>query len=193
MAQVLEWMKKLKGRFGGEKGVRLVLILGLAGMALILLSEFWPGGETEKAPEGAAVQVDYAAQLEEKLTRLVTSIEGVGKAQVLVTLENGVEYVYASEEKKNTDVTHDYSGQEVTKLHEKDNSESNYILVDGSGGKEALIRTQKEPKVKGVVVVCEGAGKAEVEEQVIRAVTTALNLSSVQVCVSQMAYDTDSK
>lgn len=181
--------KKLKELWSGEGRVKLILAAGILGILLILLA---PTGrqkerQTEAPAPQAATDADYAAQLEDKMYRLVTSIEGVGRAQVLVTLENGVEYVYASAEKKNTDVTQDFSGEEVRKLHEKDNSESSYILVDGSDGKEALVRTRLEPTVRGVVVVCDGADNIAVQARVISAVTTALDISSAQVCISKMA------
>ena len=185
---VLLTAKKLKEFFSGEKRVKLILAAGILGIALILLAPSPRSVKTQEAPVAEAFSGEaYAAKLEEKMLGLITNIEGVGNAQVLVTLENGVEYVYASQEKKNTDVTHDYSGEEVRKLHEKDNSESSYILVDGSSGKEALVRTWREPTVKGVVVVCEGGDDIDVQARVIQAVTTALDISSTQVCISRMA------
>jgi len=183
--------EKLKGLLHSEGRIKLIVLLGLCGIALILLSEFLPKQSKKQAPQPQASQTNetYAIQLEEKIYALVTSIEGVGKARVLVTLESGVEYVYANAEKKNTDVTQDYSENGIKKLHEKDNSENSYILVDNGNGKEALIKTQIEPKVKGVVVVCEGAESIVVEERIINAVKTALDLSSTQVCITKMAKE----
>lgn len=194
MADIKAHIKKL---LHGEGKMKLIVLLGVCGIALILVSEFLPKQaktkEGARQPETAATSEAYAAQLEDKIHALVTSIEGVGKANVLVTLENGVEYVYASAEKKNTDVTQDYSDSEVKKLHEKDNSENSYILVDNGNGKEALLKTRIEPKVKGIVVVCEGAEDIVVEERVIDAVKTALGLSSTQVCVTKMAPQTKTR
>lgn len=182
-------VKKLKELWSGERRVGLILAAGVLGIVLILLAP--TGRQKEQQTEAPVPQTlsdaDYTAQLEAKMYRLVTSIEGVGRTEVLVTLENGAEYVYASEEKKNTDVTQDYSGEEVKKLHEKDNSESSYILVDGSDGKEALVRTRLEPTVRGIVVVCDGADDIAVQARVIQAVTTALDVSSAQVCIVKMA------
>ncbi len=188
MANIKE---KIKTLLCSEGKVKIIVLLGLCGIALILLSELLPKQSKKQEPQPQVSQTNaaYASQLEDKIYALVTSIDGVGKARVLVTLESGVEYVYANAEKKITDVTQDYSENGVKKLHEKDNSENSYILVDNGNGKEALIKTQIEPKVKGVVVVCEGAESIEVEERIINAVKTALDLSSTQVCITKMAAE----
>lgn len=186
-------MERIKEAFvklvQGDGKIKLIVLLGICGIVLILLSEIGPKADAKQAQPSNEVFTNesYAAALEDKIYTLVTSIEGVGKAKVMVTLESGIEYVYASAEKKNTDVTQDFSDDGVTKLHEKDNSESSFILVDGGNGKEALVKTQIEPKVKGVVVVCEGAEHPAVQERVIEAVKTALDLSSTQVCITKMA------
>ena len=86
LARISEWLK-------GEKGRRLIVAVGLLGMGLILLSQFWSTDE-RSAPASAD---DYAAVLEQRLVDLVSSVEGVGSCQVLVTLESGTEYVYTSQ------------------------------------------------------------------------------------------------
>ena len=58
--------------------------------------------------------------------------------------------------------------------------------MDGSDGKEALIKTQIEPKVKGVVIVCSGGEQALVQQRVIDAVTIALDIDSSKVCVTKL-------
>jgi stage III sporulation protein AG len=63
-----------------------------------------------------------------------------------------------------------------------------YILVEsGYGSKEPLIRTQLEPKIQGVVIVCEGADNIRVEQSLINVATTTLGISSARVCVEKIA------
>lgn len=83
--------------------------------------------QSSQTPQDAvSVSVDnetFCKQMEEKIHHLVSSIQGVGEAQVWVTLESGVEYVYLQEEVRNTDTTKDYDSEGVKTLREKDNSE----------------------------------------------------------------------
>lgn len=91
----LLWQEKLKKLFAGDKKVRIIAVLGIAGILLILLSEFLPGGKSKERAEQntvASVEEDTAAkaqQLEQKLRSIVECIEGVGQADVMVTLQNG--------------------------------------------------------------------------------------------------------
>ena len=59
-------------------------------------------------------------------------------------------------------------------------------MDSGSGKREALLKTEKQPKVKGVVVVCEGAGNIVVEQRVLNVVTTSLDIPSNKVCVTKL-------
>lgn len=84
---------------------------------------------------------------------IVSQIDGVGEAHVSVTLDSGIEYVYAKEEKQDTDTRDGASGSTTTRA----SSEEKLIIVeDENGRKTALLRKTLLPAVRGVVVVCEG-------------------------------------
>ncbi|MEG0571350.1 MAG: stage III sporulation protein AG, partial [Oscillospiraceae bacterium] len=69
-------------------------------------------------------------------------------------------------------------------VEQSDNLETKTrILQDQNGNKTALLKTQIEPTVKGVVIVCEGGANATVESDVTQAVMTALDIKSNKVCV----------
>ena len=116
--------------------------------------------------------------LEERLTAMVERIDGVGRCRVMVTLENGVKYVYASEEKTGRD--HKLQGDTESQT---DDSETTVILVQTDDGYEGLLVTELQPTVKGVVVVCEGGGDAAVQMRVKEALTAVLNVTERRVCV----------
>ena len=186
--KALEIWKKAVSIFNTDKKIKWIVLIGMIGILLILLSEILPQHTT--APQDAvSVYIDnetFCRQTEEKIYNLVSSIQGVGEAQVWVTLESGAEYVYLQEEIRNTDTTKDYDSEGVKTLREKDNSEQKYILVNKNGEEQPLLQKQLEPTVQGVVIVCEGAGSAQVNEQVVNAVTCALGISSNRVYVAQL-------
>lgn len=174
-AKILEFLK-------GGKGRKLVVALGVAGIGLILLSEFWP--QTSKEAVAKASAEEFVTKTEEKLMAIIGSIEGAGTCQVMVTLENGVEYVYASQQKLNTDRVEDQSGNS-NKVSQRDDSEKSIIVVDTDEGRKGLLVTEIQPTVKGVVIVCEGGDQPLVRQRIVDTVTTALNISSQRVCVTK--------
>ncbi|WP_040196967.1 hypothetical protein [Candidatus Soleaferrea massiliensis] len=174
-----------------DKKVGIILIIGLVGIALIFLSEFIGGTPKKEEKDFSNQDIltnNYAYELEEKLLKVVSTIEGVGQAQVMVTLENGVEYVYAQEEKTSVDRNEDTKSDSTTKTQEKGSSEGKIVVIDGQNGtKEALVQTEKQPTVKGVVIICEGGDDIMVEQKIIDVVGTALDISANRVCVAKKA------
>lgn len=173
-----------------DKKMKLVMVVGITGIILIALTTFLPKKSTD-TPE---VSLDekttaaYEAEIEKAIAELVASIDGVGKSKIMVTLKNGVEYVYAKEEKQNSDTTNG-SGSDQT-VQQRDNYEQKTILVEDSNGrKTALIKTTLEPTVKGVVVVCEGGDDILVQQRVTDAVKTALGIGANNVCVTKLTLE----
>ena len=182
-------MESVSNYIKSDKGRRIIIIAGIAGIVLILLSGILP-----RQPSGdgsAASQADYAGyreDIETRLTDIIDSIVGVGSSKVMVTLQNGVENVYADGEKYDYDSVRDDTNGDSVRSQERENTEKNPVIIDSAGGgKEALIITQIEPKIKGVVVVCDGGDDRLVQQRVINAVTTALDISSSRVCVTRIS------
>lgn len=182
---VRRWLSQEKNRR------RALVAAGLAGMALILLSEVWPAPredpqaqETAAAPQVLSDQ-QYAQDLERRLEELLESIQGAGECQVMVTLSQGVEYVYASEDKTSQDQTQDRTDGTASRLQQKDTSEGRIVLLeDSSGSSQPLLASTKQPRVNGVAVVCDGGRSAVVSQRVVETVSCVLGIRPSQVSVS---------
>lgn len=171
-----------------EKNKSLIIILGLLGIFLIFISNFLKpkGGNVKKIPETKINSDQYSERLERNLESIVSSIKGAGEAKVLVTLENGTETVYATEEKKNKEASEDKTNGETTRKKESDDCEKKYITIkDCEGTEHALAVTEIQPKIKGVIIVCSGGDNPTVQQRIISAVTTALSIPSNKVCVTK--------
>ena len=167
-----------------SRGVKLAGAIGVVGMGLILLAEWLPSGAKETATVPQKTAEGYRTEIEERLGVLLSGMQGVGNCQVYVTLESGVEYVYAKEQKENSDYSEN-KNEGSEKVSRSDNTQENIIIIDKNGEKTGLLLTEIQPQVKGVVVVCDGGDNAAVSERVVVAVTTALNISSRRVCVTK--------
>ncbi len=86
-------MKKpdFKRLFADEKIKRIIIISGVLGIALIFLSSFF------ELPDGNGISnnvSEYKEQMQTSITEMLSMVEGVGNASVLLTIENSVEGVY---------------------------------------------------------------------------------------------------
>lgn len=186
---MMEEMKKRLTDFlsADKRRVNLIVLLCAAAVLLIIL----PGTDCAVRDEKTATQSDpaesYARSLEEKLEKTIREIEGAGETRVLITLQGGREYIYAREDQTSSDLSEsvDPSGRQSS--DESQNRQSNLIIIDTDQGEQALVCTELMPAVNGVVVVCAGAGDPAVKERIMAVVTTALNISSKRVCITQLS------
>lgn len=169
---------------GGQRRTNLIIMLAAGAVLLILLSGCPQSGESDDQITTTTAD-QYAAQLEQRLEQIISTVEGAGKSRVMVTLQNGVEYIYASEDAVSTDSSEstDSSGRQSS--GEREEHQSSHIIIDTGQGEQALVRTELMPSVSGVVVVCPGAGDPEVAQRIMSVVTTALDISPKRVCITQ--------
>lgn len=178
------WLVRIKERLRGGGRRTLLLVAGAVGIALIGLSELWPE-RTERVEDSLTAEA-FIQQTEERLRTIVSRIEGAGECEVLVTLENGVEYVYATEERNSSDRRED-TDDSASRLTQSSGNESSVIVVDTDSGREGLLVTELQPTIRGVVIVCEGGDREEVRLRIIEAVTVATDLSAKRVCVTKLS------
>ncbi len=179
-------LEGVKALFSEERRGRVLMAVGILGMLLVLFSQcsFSDRADTSTQTDSASISAEeYTKALEKRLGNLIESMEGVGRAQVMVTLESSAQMVFATEEKVQTDRMQDVTGEEKRREQVSGNSQSSLVLVDGGNGKRPLVKTQLEPTVRGVVVVCAGAESKVVSARIIDVVTTALGIGANKVCV----------
>lgn len=178
-----QWIENFKNE---KQRNKIILIFGVIGLILIMISEILPE-ENQKISENIVNQNTenevYVKNMEKKLISLVENVSGAGKSDVMITLEQGIEYVYASESKKVIDETQSRDGENNSKIQQKDNSEKKIVVLEENGVNRPLVQTSREPQIKGVVVVCEGGNSSVVKARITEVLTIVLGIGSNQVCV----------
>ncbi len=120
--------------------------------------------------ENYGTSVEYVGYLENKLSNVLSKVSGVGKVQVIITLENGFTYEYATDTETKTMVS---NGTETTVTTET------VILVSN----EPVVVKEIYPSIKGVVVVAEGAKDVTVRLNILTAVETVLEVDRNNITI----------
>lgn len=173
---------KLQNKFGLSKKAFIICIIGVLGLMLIVFSEFIPKGKSDKSHDDSSSVLDAAysntfkSDIEKELKEIISKIDGVGEVSLMLTLDGTTEYVYAEDVDTQTD---------ENSTGKSDKYKNEVIIVDSDGNETALVKKIIEPKVKGVVIVCTGGGNIEIKERVIKAVSSALNISTNNICVEK--------
>ena len=87
----------LKERIGKEKLLKLAFISGIAGMIIILISDFVSVEKTTVEKNKCIDISSYRIELQDEMERMLEKIEGVGKVEVMITFSGTEEYVFAEE------------------------------------------------------------------------------------------------
>jgi stage III sporulation protein AG len=178
-------------KLSGKRVTTILLIIGLAGIALIFLSDFFHSDSTNTQTNQSSSSAitdslnAYETQTQSALDNIIGSISGVGRVKVLVTVESGVENIYETDNKQSTEKTGGDDNSTQAELSSSSES-SHVILNNNNGGEQALLKKQIQPTVLGVVVVCDGGSNPDVQESVVNTVSCALGLATNKITVLQM-------
>lgn len=185
--QTNENKKTLSTVLSGEGFKKLIIIVGLVGIGLIFCSSFFAKDKNEQPTaqqQPTETADDYAENMQKDLSSIISSIEGVGKTKVLVTVERESQSVYATD--SDTQIKESTSADSTK--DSQTNTKNNYVIIkEKNGSQQALKITELKPKIKGVLIVCEGADSPIVKKNVIEAVTVSLDIPSSKVCVSKLS------
>lgn len=192
MQEEKEIASKFENFTKNPKFVKLIIVVGLIGIGLILLSSIKPykkESDNNKASNASVAYVNltqYENNLEQSLADIISSIDGAGKTRVMITMDSTVEQVYATN--KTMSQKDRVNSGENTETNKDASADSTYITVELSDGtQQTVLLKEIQPKVRGVLVVCSGGDNSVVKEKIVDAVTKALDISSSRVGVAGLS------
>lgn len=172
-------MSKIKSFFEKFKKIKhihiyVAVLVGIV-ICLIYFCSFTsgkkkPDNTDNNSTENYGTSVEYIDFLENKLSNVLSKVSGVGKVEVIITLESGFTYEYATDTETKTMVS---GGTETTVTTET------VILVSN----EPVIVKEIYPKIKGVVVVADGAKDVSVRLNILTAVETVLEVDRNNITI----------
>lgn len=142
---------------------RYALLVLLVGLVLMLLPT---GSDSQTKQPITDASPSKEQDVTQELTQILASIQGVGKVQVMLTVEEGEKTVYQYDEKA--------SGKDTV------------IITDGNREETGLVYQVISRKYRGAVVVCQGADSASVRLSVIEAVAKVTGLGTDRISVLKM-------
>lgn len=155
---------------------RAVLIVLLAGVLLLVSGG---RGTQETAASADATEGETAfdlAAFEQTLCDKLAAVDGVGRVELMLSLEQSGEAVYAVNTRQTT-------GMDSSQSYESDLT----ILSDGSYGEKPVTVKNLLPTFRGAVVLCDGADNAQVRLAVTQAVSTVCGIGTDKVTVLKMS------
>ena len=166
------FLEKLKKR--SKTDYLIIILIGV----LVMIVAVPTGDKTEKKDKTEQTQqeteekkqTDDTEELEAQLEALISRMEGAGKTQVMITLEDDgflqVDKNISTDEQKREETT---------------------VVYDTGEGDQPYVIRKERPKVKGVVVVAEGGDDPKVVSAISDAVMSLFDIEAHRVIVVKMS------
>lgn len=140
---------------------------------------------TSNSPASVATP-EYAAYLEEALEQLLSTMDGVGKVRVMITLEDCgetlVEKDQVSRRNGSTEVDSAGGSRNTTDISQEEST-----VFSGQGSAESpFIRQVKYPKVLGVAVSAQGGGNAATAQKITGTIQALFGIDAHKIIIVKM-------
>lgn len=178
------------------KFLKNLTILAMVGVLLILIGSIFTQeakilldpstmentSDGDAAISGGSFQYEFEKNLKADLIKILSRIEGVGHVSVELTFESGPEYELAYDREVRTSTTEEEdSAGGIRKISEL--VEDQRVVIVNDRGERPIIVKEVQPKVRGVLVVAEGADNSRVKAMLFSAVQAVLDLPAHKIQV----------
>ncbi|MGZ9586153.1 stage III sporulation protein AG [Paenibacillus marinisediminis] len=210
-----KWLQQIESLLGkGSNGTnkiktfRWLLLLGLIGAALVLMSSLnvfggtsnWlKGNDGREPPAVGAFQTQGEAEpdkqvaansfesiensFEARVRDILEDIIGVGQVDVMVTIDSTEELVIQRNMKDSQQTTEEKDANGGTRHITQFTRDGEIVMLESSGDNTPIVTKRIKPKVRGVVVVAGGAENKVVKQIITDAVEKGLNVPSYRISV----------
>ena len=166
IAHLQESIKNLLKKLNKFKYTAIVFFIGIV---LLLL----PQKEATEVPIQSDESQVQNHNLEERLENLLSQMEGAGKVDVLLSYERGEVRDYQEDKTRRQDET-------------REEFQTETVFYDTQNGDTPVCVSVSYPTYRGAVVVCQGADKASVRFNILKAVSSLTGLGSDHITVIKM-------
>ena len=179
--------KEFLNKITNKKYINKLIIILIVGKMLLITASLFKDNKKEETTKKDNIEKeikesdmeDYAYVLERKLEKILSQIKGAGNVDVMITLDETTEKIPAVNKTENQEKTSEEDSQGgVREINREDSTLQ--VVTKGNEG-SILVLKEIKPKIKGVIIVAEGAYDIEVKEQLYEAVKTVLDVSGNKV------------
>ena len=144
--------------------------------------------ESQDAPSGTSELQSNNIQneLESKLEKILSKIQGVGEVQVCINYQESAEVVAMYNENSKTSSTEETDTSGGTRKIEEIDTQKDIIYKENNGEKTPITKKVIQPKIEGAIITAKGANNAETKTNIIQAVEAVTGLATHKIQVFEM-------
>ncbi|NLZ55024.1 MAG: stage III sporulation protein AG [Thermoanaerobacteraceae bacterium] len=187
---IIEWVKNPKNQIISKFIFLFTLGLLLLSMGKFLTvndnkQNYYESTKLDNIPQKETVtdNLPYDTRLEKELAELLCQVKGVGNVDVMITLEDEI-LIEPAFNTINTEKTSEEKDNEggVRTITEKQTNQQ-VVLLRRNGEEDAMVLKKTTPKIKGVLIISDGASAANIREKIIKSTATLLDIPIYKISV----------
>lgn len=124
--------------------------------------------------------------LEEKLEKILSKIQGVGEVKVCINYAESSEIIAMYNENSKISTTEETDTSGGTRKIEETNSEKDIIYKEENGEKTPITQKIVQPKIEGAIITAKGANDISIKTDIIQAVEAVTGLATHKIQVFEM-------
>lgn len=125
-------------------------------------------------------------ELETKLEKILSKIQGVGEVQVCINYQESAEVVAMYNENSKTSSTEETDTSGGTRKIEETDTQKDIIYKEDNGEKTPITKKIVQPKIEGAIITAKGANNAKTKTSIIQAVEAVTGLATHKIQVFEM-------
>ncbi|MCH5274696.1 MAG: stage III sporulation protein AG [Lachnospiraceae bacterium] len=128
----------------------------------------------------------YVESLERRLEAVLSCLDGAGEVKVMITLSSSAEVVLEKDVSASLSETEELDGEGGSRLIRAEDKEEVTVYLSESGVSTPYVIKTITPRVEGVIVLAEGAGKGNVSMEILDAVRVIFGIEAHRVKVMKL-------
>lgn len=130
---------------------------------------------------------DYTVQMEHKLEKVLSQMEGVGKVKVMITVSDYGTCVLEKDQKRDTTTTTETDSNGGNRAVTEEQREETTVYTENGQEKIPYIQKEELPTIEGVVVVAEGGGNSRTISQISETIQALFPVEAHKIKVVEMS------
>ena len=133
--------------------------------------------------KNTAIGSSFEGELEQRLTNMLKEVSGIGDVKIMITLENEtlLEPAFNTVNTEKTSEEKDTEGGVRTIVEKQTNKQ--VVLLRRNGDDQAVNLQKIAPKIKGILIIAEGAFSSKIKDKIIKSTSTLFDIPIYRISI----------
>ncbi len=181
-------MWKFNWNMSKEKWL-MILAAGVCLMVLALPTGKKSSGTEPGAESAGDIRAEgdwarsYERELERRVEDFLKTVDGVGEADVMITVKSSEEKVFRVDRSVSDSSTEETDSAGGSRRVSSGSQEENTVLTGSGGGESPIVEKELMPEIEGVAVSADGGGDARIQAEISAALEALFHVPQHKIRV----------